>query len=165
MPQGKGTYGSQVGRPSKKSSGFKLKSGNSPLYKNLGNSPVKQTTDYDEVPLTLEDRQASMDTIAAQRHALEKRYAMDTGETLITKTSEYQADAKAAARLGGKVSKLTKENREAAARSQERLIKGTKKVEKKSKTRKNFEKAFSAASTAGKKTFEFEGKTYTTKKK
>ena len=42
MPQGPGTYGSQVGRPSKKKSGFKLKSGNTTPFKQMGSSPLKQ---------------------------------------------------------------------------------------------------------------------------
>ena len=46
MPQGPGTYGSQRGRPPKKS-GFKLKSGNTAPFKQMGSSPLKQ--DYHEV--------------------------------------------------------------------------------------------------------------------
>tara|TARA_R100000687_G_C6373749_1_gene129209 strand:+ start:120 stop:629 length:510 start_codon:yes stop_codon:yes gene_type:complete len=45
MPQGPGTYGSQRGRPPKKS-GFKLKSGNTAPFKQMGSSPLKQ--DYHE---------------------------------------------------------------------------------------------------------------------
>ena len=41
MPQGPGTYGSQRGRPPKKS-GFKLTSGNTTPFKQMGSSPLKQ---------------------------------------------------------------------------------------------------------------------------
>ena len=43
MPQGKGTYGSQVGRPSKKSSTFYKMKG----FSGFGNdSPIEKESDY-----------------------------------------------------------------------------------------------------------------------
>ena len=38
MPQGKGTYGKQVGRPPGKSKGYAMKRGSAPKYKDLGSS-------------------------------------------------------------------------------------------------------------------------------
>jgi len=47
MPQGEGTYGDQVGRPSKKKeSGFKMRSGNTTAFKMMGSSPNKQSKDW-----------------------------------------------------------------------------------------------------------------------
>jgi len=47
MPQGEGTYGDQVGRPSKKKeSGFKMRSGNTTAFKMMGSSPNKQSKDF-----------------------------------------------------------------------------------------------------------------------
>jgi hypothetical protein len=48
MPQGPGTYGSQRGRPPKKESGFKLRSGNITPFKQMGSSPLKAGTSYSE---------------------------------------------------------------------------------------------------------------------
>ena len=132
-----------------------------PMQKNYAGSPVKQTK---EVPLTIEDRQASMDTIAASRYALERHYTNRSGDASLYDSPQYNADEAASIKLDQwpRREGQSSGRQDAVKRSQDRLVKGTKEVKTRSKTRKSFDTAFAAAKKGGKKTFEFQGKSYST---
>jgi len=136
----------------------------SPMQKNFAGSPAKQTK---EVPLTIEDRQASMDTIAAERFRTERLYTNRSGDGSMYNTDQYKADEEASERLDmwPRREGQSSGSQKAVKRSQDRLVKGTKKGKTRSKTGKSFDTAFAAANKSGKKTFEFEGKSYSTKTK
>ena len=135
-----------------------------PIQKNYAGSPAKQTK---EVPLTIEDRQASMDTIAAERFKTERLYTNRSGDGSLYNTDQYKADEAASDRVDNwpRREGQSRGQQDAVKRSQDRLVKGTKTVKTRSKTGKSFDKAFATAKKGGKKTFEFEGKSYSTKTK
>ena len=153
----------------KKSSGYKMEGfsypGESPSkYK----SPMRNNGKTKEIPLTKEERQASMDTIAASRFKTERLYSLRSGDHSLINTKQYEEGERSMRKLDWwprRVGDKFEDEKKAVKRSQDRLVKGTKTVKTKSKTRKNFDKAFASARKAGKATFDFEGKSYTTKQK
>jgi len=123
---------------------FKMKG-----FSGYGNSPVKQLK---EVPLTQEERQASMDTIQAVRH-LDKRQQVDDGGTSYINQSDakqraFSKDQSASYRLdnyGRKRSDYPHSGakftpHEASTRSEKRLVKGTKTV----KGKPTYEQSYTA---------------------
>jgi len=144
---------------------FKMKAGKEgPMKKNFP-SAFKQTK---EVPLTIEDRQASMDTIAASRFNLERHYTNRSGDASLYNSPQYKADEEASERLNYWPRREgDPDGQEAVKRSQDRLVKGTKTV----KGKPTYEQSYTAEvakewkDKGGKEAYIKAAKAYNAKKK
>jgi hypothetical protein len=113
MPQGKGTYGSQVGRPPKRSALYQKSSGR-PGY----GSPVKQTSDYN---LNAQKKQAENKKNLEKNDWLYKNvtkpatnFTMGVGKVAVESFSSPQAMAETVGLWGlsvGKIGKIFKKGK------------------------------------------------------